>query len=49
MVEWGHLDYMIVDLPPGTGDIALSLVQNRSADRSRGGLDAVRRFSARCA
>jgi ATP-binding protein involved in chromosome partitioning len=29
---WGDLDYLIIDTPPGTGDIHITILQNMAAD-----------------
>jgi ATP-binding protein involved in chromosome partitioning len=31
-VDWGELDYLLIDLPPGTGDMQLSMIQATDVD-----------------
>lgn len=33
-VDWSGTDYLLIDLPPGTGDIQLSMIQNANVDGS---------------
>src|SRR5208283_3587136 len=44
LVEWGQLDYMVVDLPPGTGDIVVSTPSDVSLQDARKAIEMFRQM-----
>ena len=45
-VHWGELDYLLIDMPPGTSDIAISVIQQIPVDQFKR-LSRLKRFSCR--